>query len=304
MTSIKNVALVGASGQLGAPILKALIDSGKFTITAVSRTGSKSTFPSGIKVVYADLASVSSLTTAFAGQDAVVSAVGNEGFLGQSVLFDASIAAGVKRFLPSEFGSDIATPAVAALPVFGYKVATRKYIEEKIAAGADITYSYVITGGFLDWGIAHDFLLATSDGKPKLYDGGDSLFSATSLASVGTAVVGVLSNLEETKNRSVYVQDIQTSQNQLLAIAKKAAPEKTFQPVTVKVSDVVKASYDALAKGDYGMGTMVGFLTPSLFGGRAYGMPMEKIDNELLGVKGKSEADLEAIFKAVFAERG
>lgn len=302
MVSIKNVALVGASGQIGAPILKALIDSGKFTITVVSRTGSKSTFPAGIKVVYADLASMSSLTAALEGQDAVVSAVGTDGLLGQSVLFDAAVAAGVKRFIPSEFGSDISNPAVAALPVFGYKVATRKHIEDQIAAGADITYTYVTNGGFLDWGIAHDFLLATSDGKPKLYDGGDNLFSATTLSSVGIAVVGVLSNLEETKNRPVYVEDIQISQKQLLAIAKKVAPEKNFEPVTVLLSDVQKASYDALEKGDYSMGTMFGFIFISVCGGKTYGMPMEKNDNELLGVKGKTEADVEAIYKAVFAK--
>jgi hypothetical protein len=92
------------------------------------------------------------------GQDAVVSAVGAEGFLGQSILFDACIAAGVKRFLPSEFGSDLSNPKAASLPVFGYKLATRKYIEEKVKAGADITYTYVINAPFLDWGLETGFL--------------------------------------------------------------------------------------------------------------------------------------------------
>jgi uncharacterized protein YbjT (DUF2867 family) len=303
MSSIQNVALVGASGQLGAPILKALIDSGKFTVTVVSRTGSKSTFPSGVKVVYADYASVSSLTAAFQGQDAVVSAVGTDGLLGQSLLFDAAVAAGVKRFLPSEFGSDISVPAVATLPVFGYKVATRKHIEAAVAGGADITYTYVINGGFLDWGLQVGFLLATSAGKPTIYNDGNAVFSSTELSTVGSTVVGVLSHLDETKNRSVYVEDIQITQNQLLAIAKKAAPEKTWEPVFKNLAEVEKASYDALAKGDYGMGTMVGFILTSIFGGEKYGVPFPKNDNELLGIKGKTEADVEAIFKTIFASQ-
>jgi putative NADH-flavin reductase len=74
------------SGALGTPVLKALIDSGKFNITAISRPDSKATFPSGVKVVKADYKSVEELTKALQGQDAVVSAVGNEGFAGQPVL--------------------------------------------------------------------------------------------------------------------------------------------------------------------------------------------------------------------------
>lgn len=47
------------------------------------------------------------------GYDAVVSAVGNKGFLGQKLFIDAV----VKKFRPSEFGSLLATPKAAALPV-------------------------------------------------------------------------------------------------------------------------------------------------------------------------------------------
>jgi uncharacterized protein YbjT (DUF2867 family) len=302
MAAIQNVAIVGAAGQLGAPILEALISSNKFTITVISRVGSKSTFPSGVKVVNVDYTSLSSLTSALTGQDAVISTVGTEGLLGQTLIIDAAIAAGVKRFLPSEFGSDISSPATSVLPVFGYKVAVRKHLEEKVAAGAAISYTYVINGGFLDWGLQVNFLLSTADGKPKLFDGGKNLTSLTTLASVGTAVIGILSHPEETKNRPVYVEDIQLSQSQLLEIAKKAAPEKKFEPQVVALADVEKAAYEGVAKGDFGMGTMAGFLFMSIFGGSKFGCPWPKSDNELLGVKGKTEADVEAIFKKIFAE--
>jgi len=297
MVEIKNVAIVGASGNLGAPVLTALIDANKFNITVVSRIGSKSTFPSGIKVVYADYSSLGSLTDAFKGQDAVISTVGADGLLGQSLLFDAASTAGVKRFIPSEFGSDTSNPLTATLPVFGYKVATRRHIEAKVAAGAKTTYTYVITGGFLDMGLIAGFLLAWQDGKPKLYDGGDNLFSATTLTSIGLAIVGVLTHYDETVNRSVYVEDFQTSQKQLLEIAKKALPTKTFEPVTEVLANVKKTSDEALAKGDYSMRTMLGYIFLSIFGGEAYGMPFKKNDNELLGVPGMTEADVEALFK-------
>ncbi|KUJ17542.1 isoflavone reductase family protein-like protein CipA [Mollisia scopiformis] len=300
MVSIKNVAIVGASGSLGAPILKVILDSAKFNITVVSREGSKATFPSSVKVVKADYNSLDSLTSAFKGQDAVVSTVGTEGLLGQSVLIDAAIAAGVKRFLPSEFGSDLSNPNVAKLPVFGYKLATRKHLEEKIQAGADITYTYVINGGFLDWGLEVGFLLNTKEGKPTLYNGGDRQFSTTTLASVGQAVVGVLTHYEETKNRPVYIQSRTISQNHLLELAKKVAPEKKFEPVVASTDDMKKSSDEKLAKGEVTMPVMVGYIFVSIFD-EAYGGRFVKLDNELLGVPEASDAEVEAILKKVLA---
>jgi hypothetical protein len=241
---------------------------------------------------------VEALTKALQGQDAVVSTIGNEAQLGQTALFDAAIAAGVKRFLPSEFGSDLINPKSASLPVFGGKVAFRKHIEEKVKAGADITYTYVVTGGFLDWGIEVGFLFGWQEGKPRMYDGGDVPFSTTTVASVGQATVGVLSHYEETKNRQVCVNDTVITQNKLLAIAKKVAPEKEWNPVPIKTSDLYEAANAGLAKGDYSV--MMNYIFVAIFGD-GYGGKFEHVDNELLGIPGKTEADIEAVFKKVLA---
>jgi NmrA-like family len=266
----------------------------------LSRIGSKSTFPSSVKVTPVDYTSVESLTSVLRGQDAVVSTVGTEGLLGQNVLFDAAVAAGVKRFLPSEFGSDLSNPKSARLPVFGYKVATRKHIEEKIKAGADITYTYVINGPFLDWGISVGFLLDWQQGKPRIYDGGDIPFSATDLASVGLAVVGVLNHFDETKNRTVHIQDIVITQNQLLNIAKKVAPEKKWNPIPTKTSDLYDASNAALAKGDFSLPVMYDYIHVGIYAD-GYGGLFENVENKLLGVPGKTEADVEAVFRKVLS---
>jgi hypothetical protein len=42
---------------------------------------------------------------------------------------------------------------------------------------------------------------------------------------------------------------------------------------------------------------MYGLLFRALFGAPEYGNRFAKVDNELLGVKGKTEADVEAIFR-------
>jgi uncharacterized protein YbjT (DUF2867 family) len=288
---------IQAAGALGKPVLDAIVNSGKFTVTVLVRSTSKTTFPSTVKTVVVDYNDVASLTEAFKGQDAVVSTVGAPGLQGQTIAIDAAIAAGVKRFLPSEFGSDTGNPKAKQLPIFGYKVNVNNYVEEKAAANPDFSYTLVRNGAFLDWGLENSFVLDLKSGKPRIFDGGDQLWSTTTLKSVGQAVVGVLEHPDETKNRAVYVQDMVTSQNKILDIARKIAPEKTktWEPVPTSLADVKKASDDELAKGNFSVPVMVEYLFVSLFGA-GYGGLMEKTDNELLGVAGdKTDADIEAI---------
>ena len=51
----------------------------------------------------------------------------------QLLLIGASAAAGVRRFIPSELGSDTTNPNRAALPVFKNKVATQKALQDGTA---------------------------------------------------------------------------------------------------------------------------------------------------------------------------
>jgi len=300
-SALKNVALVGASGSLGVPVLEALLNSGKFNVTVVKRPSSSATFPSSVTVTTADLSSVDAVTAAFKGQDAVVSTVGTAGLLGQSVLVEAAVAAGVKRFLPSDFGCDLANTKASVLPVFKHKIAIHKQLQEAAAAKPDdFTYSLVCNNAFLDWGLEKNFLLDWKEGKAKLFDGGKNVFSATTLDSIGQAVVGILSHPEETKNRFVYVKDIDVSQNQLLEIAKKVDPEKKWEePIQVDTGDLEKSSNESLAKGQISPPVMMAYLFRIIFGPPEYGGQFAKDDNELLGVKGKTEADVEAILRKI-----
>ena len=289
-----------ASGSLGGPVLKALIKSGKFNVTVVKRDSSSAEFPDSVTVRTADLSSADSVAAAFQGQDAVVSTVGTAGVSGQTILVEAAAIANVKRFLPSDFGSDLANPKAAALPVFKFKLATHKALREAAASKPDFTWTSVVNSAFLDWGLEKSFLLNWKDSKPKLFDGGKNQFSATTLASVGHAVVGVLSHPDQTKNRFVYVKDIDISQNQLLEIAKKVNPDKTWEePTLVDTAELEKSSYESLAKGQVTPPVMMAFLFRIMFGPPEYGGSFSKTDNELLGVKSKSLADVEALMKSM-----
>ncbi|KAF7899924.1 hypothetical protein EAF00_004260 [Botryotinia globosa] len=282
MSVIKDVAISGAAGALGKPIFQALVQSNKFNITVLTRSTSTRTYPSSVTVLPVDFDSIPSLTAALQSQkiDAVVSTVGTEGFLGQKLLIDAAVAAGVTRFIPSEFGSDLSHPKLKPF----------------LSSDTNFTYTYVRNGAFLDWGLEHNFILDVTSGKPSIYDGGDRLFSATTLETVAQAVVAVLSKLEETKNRAVYIEDLQTSQNRLVSIAKKVAPGKKWEAVPVNTADILKSSNEKFAKGEITMEVMVGYILVSIFG-EGYPSRWEKPDNELLDLKGKTDAELEAIVK-------
>jgi hypothetical protein len=247
--------------------------------------------------VHANFDSVESLTKALQGQDAVVSTVGSAGLQNQALVIDAAIAAGVKRFIPSEFGSNTDNPKARQLPVFGYKVATQKYLEEKATTNPDFTYTLIRNSAFLDWGLQVGFLLSWQTGKYRIFNGGDQLFSATTLPSIGTAVVGVLTHYEETKNRGVEIEDIRISQNQLLAIAKRIAPEKKWEVIPTNLADLKKAADEELSKGNYSEKVMYDYLPLAIFG-EGYGGVLTGADNELLGISAKkTEADIEAILK-------
>ncbi len=72
----------------------------------------------------------------------------------QLLLIDAAVEAGVRRFIPSEFGSDSTNPKAAALPVFRSKIAAQKALAERAAASTSgFTYTLVITGPLLGWGL-------------------------------------------------------------------------------------------------------------------------------------------------------
>ena len=289
-----------ASGSLGEPVLNALIKSGKFNVTVVKRASSSAEFPESVTIRTADLSSVDSVASAFQGQDAVVSTVGTAGIAGQPILVEAAAIANVKRFLPSDFGSDLSNPKAAALPVFKLKIATHKALRDAAARKPDFSWTSVVNCAFLDWGLEKSVLLNLKDTKPKLFDGGSKPFSATTLASVGQAVVGVLTHPEETKNRFVFVKDIDISQAQILEIAKKVDPGRNWEePAIVDTAELEKSSYESLAKGQVTPPVMIAFLFRVIFGPEEYGGRLSKTDNELLGIKGKTLADVETLVKSM-----
>ncbi|KAK6511092.1 hypothetical protein TWF481_000014 [Arthrobotrys musiformis] len=215
MSDIERVLVIGASGNLGEPILRALLASGAFTVSALTRNGSSHSFPGGVTILTTDY-SPSSLEAALAGQDAVVSVVAGAALGEQKKLIDAAVASGVKLFIPSEFGSNTDNKEAQELvPIFSRKVEIREYLESQAIKG--LRWTGIVTGPVFDRSLKLGVLgFDIPARKATIYDSGDRPFTASTVAQVSSAVVGVLRNPNRTKNKYVYVGSFTTTQNEIL----------------------------------------------------------------------------------------
>jgi hypothetical protein len=155
----------------------------------------------------------------------VLSLVGGFSIGDQDKLIDAAIAAGVQRFIPSEYGSNTADArARAIVPHFGGKYGATQYLKSK---EDQISWTSVITGPFFDWCLEKGILgLNYADKTATVYDNGTATFSTTNLHTVALALVRVLEKHDESKNRYVYLSGFQTTQKQILEAAEKVTGEK------------------------------------------------------------------------------
>lgn len=299
--SSHQVALAGATGNLGTPILRALLEAG-YQVTALSRIGGNSsrlTPHPNLTVKEVDFTAVDSLTKALLGVEVVISCLATLAIGGQNPLVDASVAAKVKRFIPAEFGMDSKNPLCMQLPVCAPKVATQNYLLEKSESHPGFTYTGIANGLFLDWCLEAGIILNPSKHTATLYNGGDVPFTATTLRDVAKAVLGVISHQDETANRIVYVQSTLVTQNRLIEYAREI--DGIQWGTSIKSTEEVKQeSFLELTK-DSGRDievAMLGFCilaswTPE------YGCDFSNhLDNQLLGVKGMSQDEVKSLVRS------
>ncbi len=236
-----------------------------------------------------------SLTAALKGVDALVSTVAGQAMGGQTLLIDAAIAAGVKRFIPSEYGSCTTDPKLENFPMYAPMWKVKRYLQEKAKAG-ELTWTVVATGGFMDYMFLKPIFVDFKTHTATLYDDGNNRLSSTSMPNIGKAIVGVLKNFEATKNRIVRTSEIIVTQNQVLRIVRELMPEVNWE-VTSKVSTsaILQAGVEEAKAGNFGESVIMKILAGTAMAGETYGSAFDETDNELLGIKELSEEDLKKI---------
>jgi putative NADH-flavin reductase len=239
-TAIKNVLIAGASGSVGLPILNALLDESSFNITILSRASSTATFPPDIPVIkVSDEHTVKELTSAVKNQDAVIialttSAVSADGKDGLAIrLIDAAVAAGVKRFIPSEFGANNLDPRARSLvSVYDIKGNMLEYLIAKAnQSNGELTWTSISCGSWLDWALnpakSGNFLgIDVKARTATVYDSGNARFAITTSRNAGLAVVRALVHAGMTANKQIFLNDFTGTTRDIVSSLEKQTGEK------------------------------------------------------------------------------
>ncbi|KAI5203333.1 NAD(P)-binding protein [Aureobasidium subglaciale] len=296
MSTIRNVAIIGASGNFGTPITKALSTS-NFNITIITRSSSTTLHPPGIPIKRVDY-DPPSLTKAFANQDAIICVVGPGGIPLQKTFIDAALAAEVKRFIIDDFGWG---PDANGFDEFAAIHKQRRegwdYAAEKAREHRDFTWTGLTTGNPIDWAMKKFPMMGFDIAKQEaiIYDDGTERFTGTTLEGIGQAVIGVLEHPEETANRFCKVQSIQTCQNELLQALEKATGKK-WKITKTTSKELIKSGKKECEAGG-GMWRLMLAVATLYDIGEGRGMvaaSRQDSDAALLGVKDESAEDIVA----------
>lgn len=116
----------------------------------LSRSTSRTSFSDAVRVSHADYSDFDELVKIFVNQDVVVSAVAPFGIADQKIAIDAAVKAGVKRFIPSEYGLDTSLPDIAKVAPFAIKKqGIAKYLQTKEREG--LTWTSICSSAFFPW---------------------------------------------------------------------------------------------------------------------------------------------------------
>ena len=232
----RNILIIGATGLIGEHITNAIISSaGDFGKIAVfTSPNTVETKPDminrlksqSVEIKTGDMTSAEDVTEAFNGFDTVVSCVGRPVIDKQILLLKlADEHPDVKRFFPSEYGTDIEYgPASAHEKPHQLKLKVRAALKDV----KNLEYTYVVTGPYADADRAL-YLSAAPAGlddwpsydverkRAVLLGDGDGKISMTTMRDVGKLVVAALKHPEAAKNRPLLVNSFTTTPKEIVA---------------------------------------------------------------------------------------
>ena len=229
MDNKKHVAVMGATGQIGSPLTRGLLKEGhEVTIITRGRSGSSESKLSEFEdlgarvVICTDMHNVDSVAEAFEGCDIFAACVpGSKSIIQESqpVWLRAAVNAGVKRFVPTEFGSHTRAIDMGDSNVHDHK---KRFHDLLFESGIGWTLYY--NGGIFDYFLPNlrFFRKITTFGKLDLP------IYTHDIEDIG--YIGALSITDDrTLNKCVQVDYNALSQNEMLALLKKDWPDYPFE---------------------------------------------------------------------------
>ncbi|KAL4740264.1 hypothetical protein BDV11DRAFT_204455 [Aspergillus similis] len=300
--SKSNLLIFGATGAIGSYITAAITDArdafgriGIFTSqsTLTSKTKEINALrEQGVDILVGDVTSKHDVLKSFDGFDTVVSALGR-GVIAQQVHLVqwADESPHIKRFLPSEYGTDIEySPASANEKPHQQKLKVRAAIRET----KNLEYAFVVTapsknprGGSFD--VKNKKAVLLGDGKGRI--------SLVACADVGKFVVHTLTHWDKARGRALKLNSFTTTPNDIVAEFEKQTGDKWSVEYT-SLEQLKQYEKEAWEKGEPDA-TALTLRRIWTEGGTLY----ERRDNEDIGAEDTTTLE-EAVNGAIKAQLG
>lgn len=216
----KTILVAGATGDLGHRIVKALLKRNADVAVLIRPTSDtakvKDLEEMGAKVVQADMSSITKLTQALNDVSCVVSALAGLHDVivdGQSLLLEAAIAAGVPRFIPSDFSSDFTKLPQGENRNFDLRKEFHKKLDN-----APISSTSIMNGAFTDI-LAYNTPFYNLKENSVAYWGNDPDFQVDFTTKDDTASYTAEAALDTTTPKILRIASFQISAKELAALA-------------------------------------------------------------------------------------
>lgn len=220
------IVVVGGTGNLGSKIVKALLDKGA-EVRALVRAGSDPNKVSlleqmGSKIIKADLNSEKEIAAACSGASCVVSALAGLYDVvmdAQKVLLNGAIAAGVPRFIPSDYSLDFTKFKDGENRNLDLRRDFHRYLDSKSIAATTI-----FNGAFMDM-LTNEIPMIIFKKKLVLYWGNaDQKMAFTTVAD--TAVYTANAALDASTPRYLRIAGSYISPREIRAVMNELSAQK------------------------------------------------------------------------------
>lgn len=221
------VAVIGATGQVGTPLTRGLLSLGHDVVVLVRSLKHQKQLneykANGAEIVeVTDMLDVDAMASALSGADILICAVpGSEQIINEQepIWLEAAVKAGVKRFVPTEFGCHTRSLAYGDGILFNYK----KKMHEKIFASG-ISWTFFYTGGIFDYFLPNlrFFRKITTFGEMDLP------IYTHEIEDIGKVAAMALTD-ERTLNRCVQMDYNVLTQTEMLDLLKSSFPDYPFE---------------------------------------------------------------------------
>jgi nucleoside-diphosphate-sugar epimerase len=268
MSTTRKILIFGATGLIGEHITNAIIEDGSFEKVAIfTSPNTVSSKPKqieslksrGVQVIEGDTTSTEDVNAAFNGFDTVVSCVGRPVIHTQLKLVElADRHPDVKRFFPSEYGTDIE---------YGPSSKDEKPHQQKLKVRAalknvtNLEYTYVVTGpyGDADRGLflsaapAENEANGTFDVKRKravVFGDGNGRISLTTMRDVGKLVVAALKHPDAARNRALKVNSFTATPKEIIQEFERQTGGEQWNVTYTSLENLKELEQQAYANGD------------------------------------------------------